>query len=249
MARDHDQLESLVAPYVLDACDGEERETIAAHIEACESCRALARHLQPVAAALLLASQEASAPDRLRSKILGLAASSFRQAVRSEPESGRAPAGPRWRRRIVAPARFRPRASVVAIAALAMGFVALAGWNVDLNARVRQLSQPPAQHRLIGTGPMVGTGGTATVLTLYGYTLVDLDGMPRPPQGKVYELWLIKADGQPQAARVFTPDRHGRAQIVLMGTLGGVRALAVTVEQGPDGVAAPTQHPHLSGPV
>jgi hypothetical protein len=50
-------------------------------------------------------------------------------------------------------------------------------------------------------------------------------------------------------AGVFMPDQAGSHVAVLGRDLQGVNALAVTVETGPNGAAAPTQQPELVGNV
>jgi len=47
---EHDELESSVAAYVLDAADAREGEMARAHIEGCAACRELARLLSIEAA-------------------------------------------------------------------------------------------------------------------------------------------------------------------------------------------------------
>src|SRR2546427_8942272 len=70
---EHDELESSIAAFVLDAADSKEGDIARAHIDACPSCRELARRLTRAAVALPLAADEVKPPDRLRARILSAA--------------------------------------------------------------------------------------------------------------------------------------------------------------------------------
>lgn len=50
-------------------------------------------------------------------------------------------------------------------------------------------------------------------------------------------------------AGVFRPDADGSKLILLNQDVSRYSVIALTVEQGPDGVPAPTQAPGMSGPV
>ena len=67
-----------------------------------------------------------------------------------------------------------------------------------------------------------------------------IDELPR-------ELWLLGGDGSAVPGAVFVPDAEGSRAVLLTRDLRSTRALAVTVEQGPDGAAAPSRAPRLSG--
>jgi anti-sigma-K factor RskA len=245
MTPDHLEVENLVAAYVLDACDPDEAAAARAHLEACAGCRELAGRLSRAVAALPLATEEVRPPARLRERILAEAAASPRTAAAR-------PARP-WPRRILPRPRPRGRSSrprlrlswsAAAIAVLVLGLLGLGGWNAYL---YRTLNQPPAHYTLAGTGSMAGSEGRVTAFERQGITLVDFQGLPQPPEGRVYELWLIDAGGKAAPAGVFTPDAQGRYQLLVTRNLDGVSALAVTQEQGPDGTSQPTQQPQLAG--
>jgi len=65
--------------------------------------------------------------------------------------------------------------------------------------------------------------------------------LPAPPAGRNYQLWLVPVSGNPISAGVFTPNREGRATIVLPQLPAGVaaKAFAVTIEPA-GGVPQPT---------
>ncbi|HEY7199926.1 MAG TPA: anti-sigma factor [Candidatus Dormibacteraeota bacterium] len=242
MSADHDRMEDAVAAYALDACDDEERELVRAHIVACPSCRALARRLSQAVDALPLATDEVRPPDRLRARILSAAATTP-QAPDSEPPSPRIVPlplpGPQERRR-----RRRIPAYWAAVAALVMGLVALGAWNVTLNQR---LNGELARYPVVGTGTMSGASGT--VIASQQQAVLALSGMPEPPAGKVYEVWLIDGAGRTTSAGTFRPTADGTARVGIDHSLVNVSTVAVTQEDGPGGASAPTQKPELAGQI
>src|SRR5215467_4447680 len=93
--QNHEELEMLVAAWVLGALDVAEEESIRSHVEACPTCREVAARLRRVVGALPLAVDEVNPPPRLRERVLAAAAAS-----RGGPATT---AAPRARRRVTAP--------------------------------------------------------------------------------------------------------------------------------------------------
>src|SRR5215831_3813888 len=105
----------------------------------------------------------------------------------------------------------------------------------------------PATFAMTGHGTLQGAVAKVTDLRSDKIAVVEFNGMPAPPAGKVYELWLITADGHADAAGVFVPDSSGHTVVVVDHTLEGYSLVAVTVENGPSGVSSPTQQPSMAG--
>lgn len=154
----------------------------------------------------------------LRQRVLG--------AVRGEVQgTERAPL-----RAGASPRRARPPLAVAAIfvALVVAGAVAL---NRGYTAR------PPAQ-------PTATAGGhrarRASLRTIGARTELSVSGMPEPPIGEVYEVWLERASkpAQPTDA-LFTVTRSGDGAVEVPGNLRGVRAVMVTSEPL-GGSSAPT---------
>ena len=270
---EHDELESSIAAHVLDAADAKEGDIARAHIDACPSCRELARRLARAAVALPLAAEEVRPPERLRARILSAAEAS--PPVRPSR-------GPFWPSRAIAtaaagrknldPSRRRPVGRLLALGAAAVVLLALLGgmalWTVRLNQQIdrqnRQLAhvnqqlgqqtqlanQGPQYHTLSGTGPLNGASGTVTSKVDNAPGIIfDFDGLPQPPAGKVYEVWLIDTGNHASRVGVFRPDAFGAGRVVSDKSLQNVKVVAVTVENGPNGVAQPTQTPPMAGTV
>lgn len=243
--RDHEQIEDLLAAYVLDAVEPDDRELVQAHLEGCATCKATLRRLERARDAVPLAGDVVEPPPRLREGILAAAAATSRPASRAPAKIRPLPASPRR-------ARSAPRGLTAGIAAAAVIAFAL-GAGLGLGAGRSLAPTAPAssvaQYRLAGTGTMQGASGRVYELKAQGLTLVEFANLPALQADKVYELWLIRRQGNPVPAGVFMPDQAGSHVAVLGRDLQGVNALAVTVEAGPNGAAAPTQQPELVGNV
>ncbi|GAC1654537.1 MAG: anti-sigma factor [Candidatus Dormibacteraceae bacterium] len=247
---DHPDLENDVAAYVLGAAVPEETESIRAHLEGCGSCRELAGRLQRAVDALPLATETIQPPARLKAKIMAAAAASPRSVV-----------APPTRARVLQLPRVRPNrwsefassfrySSEVAVAALAVAVLGLGAWNVSLLRNQMPVGQPQVLRTTVtGQGQMIGSQAKVIDLRDQGVALVSFSHMPSVGTDKVYELWLINSAGNPEPGGVFRPDVDGSKILVLAKNLKGYRAIAVTIEQGPDGTQAPTQPSTFTGPV
>lgn len=79
-------------------------------------------------------------------------------------------------------------------------------------------------------------GGTAEVATSRGRdaAVVTLNGLPAPPEGSVYQMWRVPADGSnPVSAGVMTGEEVSGAKATELTDIDPYSAVALTVE--PDG--------------
>ena len=245
---DHEELESSVAAWVLGAVDEAEAEAIRSHVEGCASCRQLVGRLRRVASALPLAVEELNPPPRLRDRVLAGATVSQPDAPptavrvrRPEPKKVPAPSPAAGARRI-------PSYALAAVALIAL----LAG--VIIGQIALRAPQPPAPSQvarftMVGHQEMAGAQATVIELKSDRLALIDFRGLPPPGAGRVYEVWLIPAKGDPLPAAVFVPDSNGAKTVLINSSLAGYSIMAVTNEAGPDGARAPTQQPQLYGSV
>lgn len=246
---DHEEMENAIAAWVLGATDPDESEKVATHVEGCATCSATVARLRSVIDAIPLGVEEAEPTPQLRQRILSGIAASPRTATAPARVAGSARPSVRRRRWISFPVGGRAPLSAVA----AMVLVALAAGLVvgDLAGRS---TAPAAQSQvarfsLAGHDAMAGARAAVVDLKSDGIALVDFSGLPALPSGKVYELWLIGPANRVDAAGVFIPDGNGNRVVVVSRSLAGYATMAVTTEQGPDGVAAPTQQPQLAGSI
>jgi hypothetical protein len=247
---DHEALEQDVAAVVLGAAEPEQYEAVVVHLRECPSCRELASRLRRALALVPLQVDDVQPPTRLRERILAAAAPG---SSASHPAGVTAPR-PRAKVRFqVAKARlpFSLRANAWAAYAavlLVAGFaIGLAAGRIGAPGQVA----PPATARytLTGSGSMAGSSAQVVSLRGQGVSFVDFTGLPPLEASKVYEVWLIPANGRPVSAQVFRPDQDGTKVVLVASDLKGFKAIAVTVEPGPDGSPQPTQQPQLSGQV
>jgi anti-sigma-K factor RskA len=83
-----------------------------------------------------------------------------------------------------------------------------------------------------------------TVMASGGVVHLDAHNLPVPPQGKVYQAWIIHPKRNPIPEPTFTVSQSGDASLAIQATANKGDVVAVTVEpQG--GSQAPTSKPVL----
>jgi anti-sigma-K factor RskA len=142
-------------------------------------------------------------------------------------------------------------ATVLVVGLFSWGML-LQGEMRDLQGRVQVLqgqvqdqSQGPQMIALGGAG--TEQGARAEVVTLEGDRAVLVaEDMPPVPEGKTYQIWVIKGD-TPQPSGLFEP-KGGSIAAVVERPVEGADAVAVTVE--PEGGSPkPTTDPMLVGEI
>jgi anti-sigma-K factor RskA len=244
---EHEELESLVAAWVLGALDADEAEAIRVHVEGCASCREMTVRLRRVTGALPLQVDEVAPPARLRERVLAAAAASRTGSgapIQLRPRRSPPAAIPR-------PLLIRLGARVPAYAAaaavvLALAIGLLAGTLVNRGTSPAP-PNPVARFTLAGHQSLAAATATVIDLKSDGIVLIDFKGLPALTAGKVYEVWLINVGGHADPAAVFVPDSNGGKVVLVNRSLSGYTVMAVTTEVGPDGTNAPTQQPQLYG--
>ncbi len=177
---------------------------------------------EPAFAAIGLAVEPVAPPEGLRERILSAA-------------EARIPVLTQQRRRL-------PWSLVAA----AMVLISVAAFLLGQTFH-REVVSGPTVFAMAGHGTLEGAAAKVTDLKADRIAVVEFNGMPPPPAGKVYELWLITADGRADSAGVFVPDSSGHTVVVVDRALEGYSVIAVTVETGPSGVSSPTQQPAMTG--
>jgi predicted anti-sigma-YlaC factor YlaD len=129
-------------------------------------------------------------------------------------------------------------AAVLAVLAIGLG---VRDWAVS-----SQLAGAPVTWGLAPTGATAPATGTLVYLPRQNTTTLTLQQLPQLPADRVYEVWLIRG-GTPEPAGVFKPAGDGSASVIVKGVPSGFDQVAVTEEPGPEGSAAPTSQPFLTG--
>ncbi len=237
-----ERFEDLKDAYVLGALPEEERlefeQYLMTHPDLLEEVDALGA----VAGLLAFSPQEQEPPPELRRRIMATV-----EAESVHPHNSRRS----WLAGLWEAVGIRD----LALAAAAMLVIGLFSWSMllqgevrDLQDRVQSLQSQPQGPQLIALGG-VGTkqGARAELVTLEGDRAVLVaENMPPVPEGKTYQIWVIKGD-TPRPSGLFEPRGNAIAAVV-ENPVEGADTVAVTVE--PEGGSKkPTTDPILVGKV
>lgn len=253
-----EDIRDLLPAYALDAADEAEARLVREHVPKCLACRRELAAYRATADALALAVPSAAPSARLRERVLAATGAAPRRRARSFD----------WLRRWLAPGGMLIRLSP-AIALLAL-VVALgstyqtarlqAQLERQLAANQRLVAEIGARDRLVA---LLGPGMVMRELSsteeapeaeAYVYYRPDsgsayllADHLPPLPDGRVYQLWLIR-DGNRSSGGTFhrEPDGKGRLAIESSEPFAVYQALGVTIEPA-GGSSGPTGPRVLAG--
>lgn len=147
-------------------------------------------------------------------------------AARQRREERRRPAGAR-----------RWLAGVAAAAVIALGGVGVGAYLADQNDPLNQVVRADDVRE---ASVPVSAGGTATVLisSSKDAVVVKMNGVPAPPAGKVYQMWLIPKDGSAPVSQGLMDEEALSKPAVVKG-ISSAASLGITVEPA-GGSSAPT---------
>ncbi|MFE3603384.1 anti-sigma factor domain-containing protein [Streptomyces sp. NPDC059096] len=237
-------LHTLTGAYALHALAPQERAEFERHLEACRACSVEVRELSATAARLGRAVA-VTPPPALKEQVLRRIATERQDPPKVTPHQARSGGTGRGR----ALSRFALAACLAAVAGL--GGVAV--WQNQEARDARQEAQAAQRHSeelaavLAAPDARVATGGLTNGAT--GSVIVSrsqdraafvASGMPKPPSGKVYELWYDDG-GTMRAAGLLDPTT-GSTSVLMDGPLGGASGMGITVEPA-GGSEQPTSAP------
>ena len=223
-----EQLDELLAGYVLGDLSPEEAETLRQRLEANPNLATEVQHLQQVLAAIPYALPEAPPPDRLRDKLLNSIA---------------APVA-------IAPTRRRRQIPIfwgiaAGVAALVVGAIGLDNFRLrqqvsGLQAQVGKqqdviamLQQPKTRLvSLKGMDRAADASGSIVVTPGEPQAVLVLQNLPALPQGQYYQLWAVVA-GQKIPWERFSANDRGNVFTKLLLPANQITTLVVTVEAAP----------------
>lgn len=202
------------AAYVLGALEPDETTRFQTHLRGCAQCREDVVLLQAGVEVLARDVPPIPMPGELRDRVM--------RQVRSEAEllhaAGAGADRPQPRRRRI-PRLTLLGAALAAACGLAVGGIFL-GSGGQLHSQT--VSAQVASTAAGGRAQLVRTGTHAELV---------VSGIPQPPRGHIYEVWVAGANGVPQPTdALFSVDRAGRGSIDVPGSLRGLRRLMVTAE-------------------
>lgn len=117
---------------------------------------------------------------------------------------------------------------VAAAAAIALGGVGVGSYLADQNDPLNQVVR--AGDLREASVPVTG-GGTATLLisSSQDAAVVKMNGVPAPPAGKVYQMWLIPKDGSAPVSQGLM-DEEALSKPAVVEGISSASALGITVE-------------------
>ncbi len=254
--KDHAQYAEALALYAMGALDDpQELADVRAHLGTCGECRRELDALRVDTALLALSAAGPQPPQRARQRFLSAIAAEPRQKQQEEQQSKRFVLG-RLRSRWLT---FVPITVALVLAIFSMLLLRenqrIKDKNTQLSVDLReaQLKSAHAQEVLdmlndpkaVRMTLIEKTRRWPQVKTIYvpakGHVLVLANDLDPLPEGKVYQLWLIPAKGDPMSAGTFWPDSGGSRTMMHALETEGVEAksFAVTVEPA-GGSATPT---------
>jgi anti-sigma-K factor RskA len=224
--------------YALGALDGEEKQSLDAHLRDCQHCRRLVVARQSMALIGLATPPMAPRP-QVKAALM--------DKVRAEKQSPAAPIIPSKTRKIRWGLRFSFGFGL-ASAVLAYATFELAKQDLDRGEQLKQLQAQHAQDAatLQAMGQVTGAPDSAPVTLqqqpngppgqahmLYNARmgLGVYSGQIAPaPSGKSYQLWLVPASGAPVSAGLVDANQQNGAVVVRLTPGLAPKAFAVTLE-------------------
>ena len=223
------------AAYVLRALPEQELESYREHLAGCAECKAEIAALQPIADSLALGVTRVDAPAELRVRLM--------EVVSGEAELLHA-AGYEADRPIRARTGWRGwlRPALAATAALAAG---LAIGALAINSETSTVTRTQTIEAVV-LAP--GYHATAALHKSGSRVVLVVAGMPAPPPGHIYEVWLEHGAQAPQPTNVlFSVTRAGGGLVGVPSDLRGVSKVLVTAEPL-GGSLKPTREPIIVAP-
>ncbi|QDY90599.1 anti-sigma factor [Arthrobacter sp. UKPF54-2] len=135
---------------------------------------------------------------------------------------------------------------VAAAAAIAVGGVGVGAYVANQNDPLNQVLQAGDVRQ--ATVEVIG-GGTAslTLSSSKDAAVVKMNGVPAPPSGKVYQMWLIPKDGSAPVSKGLM-DAEALSKPAVVTGIGSAAALGITVEPA-GGSKSPTLPTVASAPL
>lgn len=245
---------TLIGAYALDAVSDSERLVFEDHLAHCSTCAQETAELLETTA-LLAGADPVEPPSDLRDRVLTAIADIGQLPPETDGRSETVPTGPEPSRPAGITARtlwLRRTGAFAAAASIAVA-VTLGIQGVDTNRRLERDLQAQEQVNAYNSrmadllaapdaklvrGEVTGGGtGTAVASSAEGEVLFLAQGLPRLPEDRTYQLWLIGADGPRPAGLLASSE--GQAEPLLASGFTGREAVGLTVEPR-GGSARPT---------
>jgi anti-sigma-K factor RskA len=236
-------IHALSGAYAVDALDDAERTSFEQHLAACPECRAEVQSFRETAAILAELEAEETPPASLRASVLaGIS------QVRPFPPETPAAATPEPVSRVVSLRRRMLPTLVAAAVALVLVTTGAFAWHPWRSGQSTQAQQTTLADQVLQAPDAVKVteklpGGAGELVLVRSASLKRAvmvgDGVPEPPAGKTYQLWL-QQPGHGMVSAGLMPDSHDPT--LLAGDEATAKAAAVSIEPA-------TGSDHPTGPV
>ncbi len=231
----HDDYKEMIPARALSALDAAEDRVMSEHLSDCEECRRELAEWEATAATLALSADPIEPSPDIRARILN-------QIHSNKPVLEFRPA-----RRTVwsSLGSLGAIAAVVLFVALIVSVLVLWQQNRRLredNELVQLLSSPGARVTELKGTTEAPVATAKIVFGPQGHAILVTSGLPRPPQGKEYQLWVINPKQPPRPEKTFSTDSGGKALLKVERLFEVEReygVFAVTLEPA-GGVKSPT---------
>jgi anti-sigma-K factor RskA len=203
----HDAYKEMIPAHALSALDAAEERELAEHLAGCAECRRDLAEWQATAASLALSADPVEPSPQVREQILRRL-----QSAESPPKvlALRTPQRNLWH----SLGSLGSIAAVILFAALIIAVIVLWQQNRRLqqeNQVVQFVSSPGRTTVKELKGTTEAPGASAKILIDWqGHALLIVNGLPRPPKGKEYQLWFIEPKGPPKPGKTFSTDSAGK---------------------------------------
>ncbi|HEY3759350.1 MAG TPA: anti-sigma factor [Solirubrobacteraceae bacterium] len=205
------------AAYALHALDEAEARAFGEHLHSCPVCREELAQLQSVTDALAAGVPRTEAPPALAARIMA--------TVYAEAELLKAAGHDADR---VVPERRVRRGLLPAFAsalALAAGLL-IGAFAINTGSTTHQSTE--VIHAAVA---IPGRRVTAEVRKVGSHLQLVVEGMPAPPPGHIYEIWLEHGTAAPEPTdALFSVTKTGAGSVGVPGDLHGVSDVLVTAE-------------------
>lgn len=228
----HDEIRDLLAAYALGSVPPEERREIALHVLTCDGCRAELVDYEAVTGTLALATQPVEPPVGFTERVLTAAVGDRPSPVVTATTSRRL-----------------GRLGLLAGAAVLAAILAVGATVLDSRRDAERREDVLA---LLASSDGISLTGSGDVIGRVSGTEFAVAGIDAAPEGKTYQLWLMRGEGCPSddpaecdlvSAGTFDTE-EGVALVDLEEPAGTWEDAAVTIEDD-EGAKFPTTDPVL----
>ncbi len=240
------------AAYVLGALDEPEAATLRVHLDECPACRTEVAHLQLVVNLLALGVPRVAVPESLRARVVGTAhAEADLRGTAAREAAARQAAGREVAGREAggaASAQVRGPSTLRRLVPALAGALAV---GVGLLIGALAFKGEPSERTQVIPAAVVAPGyhATAELRKVGSHLELVVVGMPAPPPGRIYEVWLEHGTAAPAPTdALFSVTRAGDGSVGVPGDLRGVNKVLVT-DEPLGGSLKPTRTPVIVGSI